>query len=92
MKRKISDIELWKLLLIFLSAVMLEATGIARIRFLVDKNSLGMMLMVFLNPFLCLLMSHYTIEVKTFKQRTLIAFAFALGFSIGVMISNLFFI
>jgi ABC-type Mn2+/Zn2+ transport system permease subunit len=91
MKRKILGIELWKLSLTFLSAVMLEITGVARIRFLVDRNSFGMAFMVFLNPFLCLLMSHYTIEAKTIKQRTLIAFAFALGFSAGAIISNLFF-
>ena len=86
------DIKWWKLLIVFLSAIVLEANSIAGFRFLIDKNWVGMVLMVGINPFLCLPMNHYTIEVKTFKQRALIAFAFSLGFAVGVLTIRPFFI
>jgi hypothetical protein len=82
----------WKLLIVFVSAIILEANSIASFRFLMDKNWLGMVSMVFLNPFLCLPMNHYTIEVKTFYGRFLIASAFALGFSLGVFTIRPYFI
>jgi hypothetical protein len=37
-------------------------------------------------------MSHYTIEVKTLKERALIALAFSVGFIIGVITIRPFFI
>jgi ABC-type Mn2+/Zn2+ transport system permease subunit len=92
MNKTIYDIKVWKLLIIFFSALILEANGIASFRYLVDKNWLGMILMVFINPFLCLPLNHYTIEVKTIKQRAIIAFAFASGFAVGVITIRPFFI
>jgi hypothetical protein len=82
----------WKLLIVFVSAIVLEANSIAGLRFLMDENWVGMVMMVAINPFLCLPMNHYTIEVKSFKQRALIAFAFSLGFAVGVMTIRPFFI
>jgi hypothetical protein len=87
-----TTVEWWKLLIVFVSAIVLEANSIAGLRFLIDKNWLGMVMMVGINPFLCLPMNHYTIEVKTFKQRTLIALAFSLGFAVGVITIRPFFI
>ena len=84
--------EWWKLLIVFISAIVLEANSIAGLRFLMDENWVGMVMMVAINPFLCLPMNHYTIEVKSFKQRALIAFAFSLGFAVGVMTIRPFFI
>jgi len=75
----------YKLLIVFFTAILLEANSIAGFRFLMDKNWMGMFMMVFINPFLCLPMNHYNIEAQSFKQRALIAFAFALGFGIGVI-------
>jgi hypothetical protein len=57
-----------------------------------DEHWYGMVSMVFINPFLTLPMNHFTIEVKTLKGRFLIALAFALGFSVGVMTIRPFFI
>ena len=57
-----------------------------------DKNWLGMVMMVFINPFLCLPMNHFTIEVKTLKQRFIIALCFASGFACGVLTIRPFFI
>lgn len=85
-------VEWWKLLIVFISAIVLEANSIAGFRFLIDKNWIGMVMMVGINPFLCLPMNHYTIEVKTFKQRALIALAFSLGFATGVLTIRPFFI
>ena len=87
-----TNIEWWKLLIVFISAIVLEANSIAGFRFLMDKNWIGMVMMVGINPFLCLPMNHYTIEVKTFKQRALIALAFSLGFATGVLTIGPFFI
>lgn len=81
-----------KLLIVFISAIILEANSIAGFKFLMDKNWFGMFMMVFLNPYLCLPLNHFTIEVKTFKQRAMIATAFALGFGIGVITIRPFFI
>jgi ABC-type Mn2+/Zn2+ transport system permease subunit len=85
-------VEWWKLLIVFFSAIVLEANSIAGLRFLMDENWFGMVMMVAINPFLCLPMNHYTIEVKTLKQRALIALAFSLGFAVGVMTIRPFFI
>ncbi len=89
---KQTAVEWWKLLIVFVSAIVLEANSIAGLRFLMDENWIGMVMMVAINPFLCLPMNHYTIEVKTFKQRALIAMAFSLGFAVGVMTIRPFFI
>jgi hypothetical protein len=79
-------IPYWKLLIVFISAIALEANSIASFRFLMDKQWIGMVMMVFVNPFLTLPMNHFTIEVKTFRGRFKIALAFALGFSVGVLL------
>ena len=89
---KKTAVEWWKLLIVFVSAIVLEANSIAGLRFLMDEKWIGMVMMVAINPFLCLPMNHYTIEVKTFKQRALIALAFSLGFAVGVMTIRPFFI
>jgi hypothetical protein len=92
MENKQTAVEWWKLLVVFVSAIVLEANSIAGLRFLIDENWIGMVMMVGINPFLCLPMNHYTIEVKTFKQRALIALAFSLGFAVGVITIRPFFI
>jgi len=47
----------WKLLIVFVSAIVLEANSIAGLRFLMDENWVGMVMMVAINPFLCLPMN-----------------------------------
>ena len=81
-----------KLLIVFFTAYILELNSIAGFRYLIDKNWIGMFLMVFINPFLCLPMNHFNIESKTFKERLLIASAFAFGFGLGVITIRPFFI
>jgi hypothetical protein len=93
MKTSMKDkIPYWKLLIVFISAIALEANSIASFRYLMDKQWIGMVMMVFINPFLTLPMNHFTIEVKTFRGRSLIALAFALGFSAGVLLIRPLFI
>lgn len=82
----------YKLILVFFTAIVLEANSIAGFRFLMDKNWYGMVLMVFVNPLLCLPMNHYNIEAKTFKERLNIALAFAFGFAVGVITIRPFFV
>lgn len=86
------SIQWWKLLIVFLSAILLQANSIVAFRFLMDKNWFGMAVVVGLGPFLSLPMNHFSIEVKTLKERALIAFAFCLGFMVGVIIIRPFFI
>jgi len=85
-------IKWWKLLIVFFSAIVLEANSIAGFRFLMDKHWMGMVMMAAINPFLCLPMNHYTIEVKTFKERAIIALAFSTGFTVGILTIRPFFI
>jgi ABC-type Mn2+/Zn2+ transport system permease subunit len=80
-----------RLLIIFISAILLEANSIAGMRFLIDNNYLGMSIMVFLSPIICLPMNHFTIEVKTLKERFYIAMAFSTGFTLGVILIRPFF-
>ena len=87
-----TKLEWWKLLIVFLSAIVLEANSIAGFRFLMDKHWIGMVMMAVINPFLCLPMNHYTIEVKSLKQRFYIALAFSSGFAIGILTIRPFFI
>lgn len=82
----------YKLILVFFTAVVLEANSIAGLKFLMNKDWLGMILMVFVNPLLTLPMNHYNIEAKTFKERLYIALSFAFGFAIGVITIRPFFI
>ena len=91
MKDKLS-VEWWKLLLVFISALLLEANSVAGFRYLMDKNWFGMVLMVGVNPFLSLPMNHFSIQQKTFGQRALIAFTFSCGFIVGVLTIRPFFI
>ena len=87
-----TKVEWWKLAIVFFSAIILEVNSIAGFRFLMDKNWGGMITMAFLNPFLCLPLNHFTIEVKSFKQRFWIALAFSSGFTVGIITIRPFFI
>lgn len=82
----------YKLILVFFTAIVLEANSIAGFKFLMDKNWIGMILMVFINPLLCLPMNHFNIEAKSFKERLFIALAFSFGFATGVITIRPFFI
>jgi hypothetical protein len=86
------SVEWWKLLLVFVSAIVLEANSIAGFKYLMDKNWIGMAMMVGINPIICLPMNHYTIQVKSFKQRLLIALAFSFGFVVGVIAIRPYFV
>jgi hypothetical protein len=92
MENKQTAVEWWKLLIVFISAIVLEANSIAGFRFLMDDHWIGMVLMAGINPFLCLPMNHYTIEVKTLKGRAIIATAFSTGFVVGILTIRPFFI
>ena len=75
----------YKLLIVFVTALILELNSIAGFHYLMEKNWIGMFLMAFVNPLITLPMNHFSIECKSFKERLYIAFAFALGFGIGVI-------
>ena len=83
---------LFRLLIVFISAIVLEANSIAAFHFLIQKNWMGMFLMAFVNPLITLPMNHFNIEAKSLKDRIYIAIAFALGFGVGVITIRPFFI
>ena len=82
----------FRLLIVFISALALEANSIAGFHFLMQKNWMGMFMMAFINPIITLPMNHFNIEAKSLKDRIYIAIAFALGFGIGVVTIRPFFI
>lgn len=75
----------YKLIIVFITALLLELNSIAGFHYLMHKNWIGMFLMAFVNPIITLPMNHFSIECKTFKDRAYIAISFALGFGIGVI-------
>jgi ABC-type Mn2+/Zn2+ transport system permease subunit len=75
----------YKLVIVFITALLLELNSIAGFNYLMHKNWIGMFLMAFVNPMITLPMNHFSIECKTFKERFYIAITFALGFGIGVI-------
>ena len=81
-----------RLIIVFITAVLLDANSIASFRFLMDKNWIGMFMVVFINPFLCLPMNHYNIEAKSLRDRIYIAMAFASGSGFGVITIRPFFV
>ena len=89
---KETAVEWWKLLIVFFSAIVLEANSIAGFKFLMHEHWMGMVMMAGISPFLCLPMNHYTIECKSFKQRVYIATAFSIGFVVGILTIRPFFI
>lgn len=74
-----------RLLIVFLSAILLEVNSVSGLVFLEKRNYVGMFLMVFINPFITLPMNHFNIECKSFKERVWLATAFGLGFGAGVI-------
>lgn len=75
----------YRLLIVFICALFIEITGVCGLVFLEKRNYLGMFLMIFLNPYICLPMNHFNVECKTFKDRFYLATAFACGFGLGVI-------
>lgn len=75
----------YKLLIVFVTALALELNSILGFHFLMNKNWVGMFMMAFINPLLCLPMNHFTIECKSFKERVYVSLAFSIGFGIGVI-------
>ena len=83
---------IFRLFIVFISAICLEANSIAGFHFLMEKNWYGMFIMAFINPLICLPMNHFNIEAKSFKDRLYIGLAFSLGFGIGIITIRPFFI
>jgi hypothetical protein len=75
----------YKLIIVFITALVLELNSISGFHYLMHKNWTGMFMMAFINPLITLPMNHFSIECKTFKDRAYIAIAFALGFGIGAI-------
>ena len=75
----------YKLIIVFVTALLLELNSISGFHYLMQKNWIGMFMMAFVNPMISLPMNHFSIECKSLKERFYIALSFALGFGIGVI-------
>ena len=71
---------------IVVSAIGLEICSTFYIRFVSEKNLLGMIFFASISPFLVLLFSGSMVESKSWKQRLRLTFALSLGYGIGSFI------
>jgi hypothetical protein len=75
-----------KYLIIFLSALIIEICSTFYIRFVADKNTLGMLFFAFIGPFIALPFAGYMVESKQWNERIKMAVALALGYVTGALI------
>lgn len=75
-----------KYILIVISAVVLEICSTFYIRFVSEKNMLGMIVFASLSPFLVLVFSGSMVESKNWKERIKLSFALSFGYAIGSFI------
>jgi hypothetical protein len=75
-----------KYLIIFLSALIIEICSTFYIRFVADKNTLGMLFFAFIGPFIALPFAGYMVESKQWNERIKMAVALAFGYVTGALI------
>jgi hypothetical protein len=75
-----------KYFIIMLSALILEIGSTFYIRFVADKDPIGMLIFAFIGPFLSLPFAGYMVESKTWSERSAMALALALGYALGCLI------
>jgi len=72
-----------KYIIIFFSAFITEICSTFYIRFVSDKNTIGMLFFAFIAPFLGLAFAGFMVESKQWNQRTMMAIAMAFGYMFG---------
>ena len=82
---------MFKYIIIFFTALILEIGSTFYISNVADKNLLGMITFAFIGPFLSLPFVGYIVESKTWKDRIKISITQAIGYTIGCIISYCFF-
>lgn len=75
-----------KHLIIMLSAFIIEICSTFYIRFVADKEAIGMLIFAFIGPFLGLPFAGYMVESKKWSERLLMAFALSLGYILGCLV------
>ena len=75
-----------KYIIIFTSALIIEICSTFYIRFVADKNSLGMLFFAFIAPFLGLPFAGFMVESKQWNERIKMAFSLAFGYVVGALI------
>ena len=73
----------------FTSALIIEICSTFYIRFTAEANTIGMVFFAFISPFLALPFAGYMVESKFWNERIRMAFALALGYALGALISDL---
>ena len=71
---------------IFLSTLIIEICSTFYIRFVSEKNAIGMLVFAFIGPFLGLPFVGYIVDTKIWSERIKIAFASAFGYLTGSLI------
>jgi len=82
----IKKLNKMKYVIIFTSALITEICSTFYIRFVADKNTIGMLFFAFIGPFLSLAFAGYMVESKKWDERLKITFSMALGYVVGVLI------
>lgn len=72
--------------IIFLSALIIEICSTFYIRFVSDKNTIGMIVFSAIAPFLGLPFAGYMVESKEWSERIKMAVALSLGYVTGSII------
>ena len=83
---KIKNNNLKKLFIIAISGLVIEICSTFYIRFVAEKNMLGMLFFAFISPFLSLAFAGYMVESKLWKDRFQMAIALSIGYVIGSLI------
>jgi hypothetical protein len=75
-----------KYAIIMTSAFIIEICSTFYIRFVADKEPIGMLIFAFIGPFLGLPFVGYMVESKKWSERLKMAFALSLGYALGCLV------
>jgi hypothetical protein len=73
-------------LIIGLSALILEICSTFYIRFVADKDAIGMLFFAGISPFITLPFAGYMVESKNWRERVHMALALSIGYMLGTFI------
>lgn len=74
------------IIITFITAMILEIISINAFTSLINKDWMLMCFVAFIGPFICLPLTHFNIEAKSFKERLFITLIYSLGYVAGIII------
>jgi hypothetical protein len=69
--------------IIFLSALIIEVCSTMYMRYVADRNAIGMIIFAMIGPWLGLPFIGYMIDTDTWKQRIIYATVMSFGYGVG---------